>query len=324
MAALLALALAGCSSALTVRAAVVRPAQVPVRVFPLIFVLSDESEEALHLADAVTAHLSDGRSEVRRADPAGFASSRDAGLVPPASVAVRIRAQIIQRDRPTWARRQGDLSCGPGGCVQSRRMRLETLPVMRCEVVITVTDGPSGRELQREELEETDEGQDLLAMRLRLLDRVTARALAMVDRRTERVTVALYPVERPLVHRALASIVEGQWTDGRELLERFVGTEAFEALPPAERAIVLYDLGQARRFDPALPPDERFSTAAEALRAAVILSPRAFYADALSQLESHRQSRALLREQEAAMAHNFRIAESPDAPRVPEPPASYR
>ena len=108
------------------------------------------------------------------------------------------------------------------------------------------------------------------------------------------------------------------------MLERFVGSTSFEALRSEERALVLYDLGQICRFDRSLPADERFRRSAGALRRAVRLDPEIRYANALAELEAHRQSRALVHEKDDAMAHNFRIAKDPTGASVPDPPATYR
>jgi len=101
-----------------------------------------------------------------------------------------------------------------------------------------------------------------------------------------------------------------------------VESSEFDELPREHRAVVLYDLGQVRRFDRSLPPEQRFERAAEALRAAVRLAPEPRYALALGDLQAHRRSRAMVREQHAAMAHNFRIG-SGRGPDVPEPPDHY-
>lgn len=312
--------LAGCSSALTVRGDVVRPARVPVRAFPRILVVSDGTPEGETVADAVARHLASGRSRVQRLPPAEVTARRDADRIPRATVVVRTAVELVRRDRPEWARRR-ELDCGPLGCIESQRPYVRDVPVLTGRLTVTVADGPSGRSLQREAVEEQQSGVDLLGMRLRVLERLSERARELVDQRTERVVVELHPVEHPAVRAALALIREGEWTAGRRRLERFTESEAFAALPVDRRALVLYDLGQSLRFDTSLPPDQRFDRAAQALRAAVRLVPEPRYANALGELRSHRRSRAMVREQQEAMAHNFRLGQP--GPEVPEPPAHY-
>jgi len=207
--------------------------------------------------------------------------------------------------------------------MDGRRTSVEDVPVLRARVVVTVQDGPSGRALQRVELREEESGTDVLAMRPRVIERIAARTLALVDQRVEQVPVHLYPVDLPPVRRALAALREGRWPDGRRMLAALVESEAFQALSREQRALVLYDLGQACRFDASLPPEQRFRQAGRALRAAVRLVPSPLYAQAIAELEQHRQSRAMVREQQEAMAHNFGL-EVETADSSPPIPPRYR
>lgn len=308
-----AILLAGCSHALTVRGTVVQPAQVPVRAFPNILVTGDASPEGQHLADVMARHLAGGRSHVQRLDAGEIRVRRVAREIPPATVVVQIAVELLRRGRPEWGR-QDELDCGPLGCVESRHPYVRDVPVVVGHLVVTVVDGPSGGTLQREELTEEESGVDLLGMRLRVLERLAKRIRELVDQRAEAVTVELHPVDHPTVRAALEDIRAGAWRDGRIRLERLVESEAFDELSREQQALVLYDLGQCRRFDRSLPPDHRFESAAEALRAAVRLRPEPRFAAALGELSAHRHSRDMVLEQHAAMAHNFRIggSESPE------------
>jgi hypothetical protein len=316
-----ALVLAGCSGALTVHGEVVQPARMPVRAFPHILVTADDTDEARTVADAVARHLSGGRSRVQRLAPREVRALRAATRLPRASVVVRIGVELARHDRPQWARRR-ELDCGPLGCLESRRAYVRDTPVVVGHLVVTVVDGPSGRALQREELSEEESGVDVLGMRLRVLERLSERTRELVDQRAEAVAVELHPVDHPEVRAALEAIRGGDWSAGRRRLERLIASDAFSALPRRDRALVLYDLGQCRRFDSSLPAERRFDAAAEALRAAVNLVPEPRFAVALGELRAHRRSRDLVLEQHAAMAHNFRLARGEDAD-VPEPPSHY-
>lgn len=313
----------GCSSALTVRGDVVLPAQIPVRAFPQILVTAEDTPESLHVAQRLVEHLSRGESDVRSAPEEAIEQWRQDGRIRRATVIVRVRAQLTERDRPGWER-VDSTECGPLGCVQASRNTIVVVPVLVGHMTLTVVDGPSGRALQREQVDEEESGQDVLAMRMRVLERLGTRALELVDQRTERVAVQLHPIDNSTVRDALASIRAGRWTRGRRTLERFVRSTGFDALSSGQRAVVLYDLGQVCRFDRSLPADERFRRGAGALRRAVRLDPETRYANALAELEAHRQNRALVHEQDDAMAHNFRIAEDSTGASVPDPPAAYR
>ena len=148
--------------------------------------------------------------------------------------------------------------------------------------------------------------------------------MIILDQRTERVPIDLYPFDDDAVREALEAIRAGRWEQGRRRLERFVESPIFESLSEQDRAVIWYDLGQARRFDPSLPADRRFILAAEALREAIHLRPEPRYAGALGELDAHRRDRAMVREQEEAMAHNFAIVTGGPARHVPDPPSSYR
>src|SRR5690606_33528910 len=152
-------------------------------------------------------------------------------------------------------------------------------------------------ELQREVLTEEEVGEDVLGMRLRVVERLVTRAQRLIDQRTESVEVHLEEVEAEEVVAALERIRVGDWTRGREALERYVEGAGFAAQPDEVRARVLYDLGQARRFDTTIEAERRFARAGEAMRAAVRLRPQSRYATALAELAAHRRSRAMVLEQ---------------------------
>ena len=312
-----------CGSALTVRGDVVLPAQIPVRAFPRIVVTAQDTPESLRVAQRLVEHLARGESVVRSASESAIERLRRDGRIRRATAIVRVFVVLNEREQPGWGRIDGT-DCGPLGCVEASRSSIVVIPVLTGQMTLTVIDGPSGRALLREQVDEEESGQDVLAMRMRVVERLVTRALELVDQRTERVAVQLHPIDHAAVRDALAAIRQGRWTRGRGMLERFVGSTSFEALRSEERALVLYDLGQICRFDRSLPADERFRRSAGALRRAVRLDPEIRYANALAELEAHRQSRALVHEQDDAMAHNFRIAEDPTGASVPDPPATYR
>lgn len=330
-----ALALVACSNGMTVRAEVVQPARVPVRAFPRILVTSDSTAEADEIADQLARHLAIGRSNVRRLDPRAVTLLREAREMPRATVVVDVRVGLSRRDRPEW-NRPSSMICGPIGCVDDRRPTIQDVPVLVGELALTVIDGGSGRVLQREQLSEEDSGMDLLGMRLRVLERLSQRALELVDQRAAQVPVVLHPIEDPRVRAALDEVRGGSWTRGRELLEAFRASDDFEALPPEQRALVLYDIGQMLRFDRSMPADRRFDEAARMLNAAIRLVPAPRFAAALGELEEQRHSRAMVLEQEDATAHNFALSDAPPGspssersaegapPTVPQPPDAYR
>lgn len=307
---------------MTVRGEIVQPARVPVRAFPRILVTSAEDPESRDLALAVARHLELGRSAVDRLDREAIDRMRAEGQIGRATAVLELRTTMSQRSQAAWGR-DDNLDCGPLGCLESPHRTVRAVPVLSARVLVIVADGPSGRPLQRVQLSEEERGADLLAMRMRVLERLAAQTMALVDQRIERVPVHLYPVDVPEVREAIATLRDGRWHEGRAQLEAFVDSPRFEALPSDQRARVLYDLGQARRFDGTLPAERRFREARSALRAAVRLVPVPLYAQAIAELEEHRQSRAMVRVQREAMAHNFALPTQSDDD-SPLPPQRYQ
>jgi len=319
---LLALAVGGCSAAVTVQGRVVHPAQVPVRAFPRILVIASDATESRQLAEAIAAHLEGDGSHVRLGTAGDARAMRERGALDRGTVLLHVDAALRDERRASWTR-SNRLECGPLGCVESNRPVMQYVPAVTGRVALTVFDAHSGRRLQREAVDAEESGGDPIGMRLLVLDRLTRQTVRLLDQRAEAVSVELHPTEAPEVQAALDAIRDGRWAHGRDLLERYVGSEDFGSLPDEERARVLYDLSQAHRFDPSVPVDVRFERAADALQAAVQLHPQDRYASAITELEAHRRARELVQAQQQARHHNFRVGRRGGDP-VPEPPASYR
>ncbi len=311
----------GCSNVITVRAEVLRPARVPLRVFPRIVVVPSDDAASQRLGQRLIAHLQTGRSIVERASESRSERMLSRGSLPRGTVVVRVRAVLTESERSVVTRRQ-TIECGPLGCWDEHRDRIEAVVLIEGHVVLTVLDGPSGRSLQRQVVSAEEVGRDVLGMRLRVFERLVTSTAELVDQRTELVDIELLPVESRAVHAALDAIQSGAWARGRSLLELVVRSSAFTSWTAEQRALVHYDLGQAHRFDPSVPPDVRFERASESLGAAVRLDPQRRFAEALEALETQRRSQNLVIEQRDAASHNFRIASEDDG--IPPPPASYR
>jgi hypothetical protein len=310
------LALSGCGGGVTVHGEMLTPARVPVRAFPRILVTANDDPESQGIADAVAGHLEVGRSEVGRTSRGAVRTMRARGRIERATAVVDLRITMVETGRPEWTRRS-DVECGPLGCFESRRAVIQDVPLVRAHLAVSVADGPSGRSLQRIEITEEEASADVLAVRLRVLERLRARALALVDQRMQEVPVELYPIDQRAVGAAVELARAGRFGEARERLMRFVEGPRFAALARRERAIVLYDLGQVLRFDRTVEAELRFDRAERAFERAVLLSPEPLFARALRDLEIQRRSREMVREQDEAMAHNFGLSRT-------APPRSYR
>lgn len=324
----------GCGTTREVRGEVVYPASVPVRAFPRIWVASGRLEHELKLRRVVARHLEQGpdRREVRRIDLGELEPMREAGEIPRATVVMLLELELEERTRSEWTTRP-ETVCGPLGCYTRHRSYMYDVPSVKGTLTITVYDGPTASMLQRVDVEAQKEGGSYQRLRRRVVDELGGRVTRMVDERTVDVRVHLLEVEAKSVRRAIRVIEQGDWHEGREMLERAIEAEEVRELPARRRARVYYDLGIARRFDPETMDDvrEHFRAAERALRRALRLHPAQRYAKALGELRRHREHVKTVRKQREAMKHNYRVdredAASPASKDgtedVPVPPPGY-
>lgn len=324
--ALVACAAAACSGAVTVNARVVTPAAVPLRAFPRIWVAAGVLATDGVLADRLAAHLRVGaRSAVKRVSIDRLERPRHAGEIPQATVIVLLESDFDETTRTEWTTRP-ETVCGPLGCYTTQRPYSYDVPTVVGQLVLTVYDGPSGRVLQRLTVRSRSAGAGYEDLQTRVVENLARRLLQLVDQRARVVEVDLWPVAVARVRAAVAKIAAGQWRQGRLLLERFARTTEMHRLEPEDRARVLYDIAQARRFDESFEqsPVTRLERAERVLRHALELDPEeGRYARALAEIAEQRRDEALLREQRDAAEHNFRLG-APPPPGVPDAPPSYR
>jgi len=316
--------LAGCGGATTVSGTVVHPAEVPVRSFPRVWIAGGHLDHELELLDSLAAHLRGGRAEVRRVELDDLEPMRVAGRIPPATVVLILDVRMEEATRPEWTTRP-ETVCGPMGCYTSNRSVVYEVPVLKARATLTVYEGPSARIQQRARAESLHEGRDYDVMRRRAVRDLKEKILAMVDQRREEVHVDLLEVDVPEVERAIGVIDQGNWSEGRRILDASWDTPTVQALDDEDKARVLYDIGQARRFDPSTlgDHDAHFAAAERAFRAALRHDrDEEIYAEALEALERHRRQVAVVRAQEEAAEHNYRMATPPRG--VPPPPPSYQ
>jgi len=325
---ILVFALAGCASSVTVSGTVQHPATVPLRTFPRVFVSSGPSAEEITIAQDLVAHLREGEAvEARRVAQEELEPMRLRGELPPTSVVVLIETSFDESSSARWTTRP-ETVCGPAGCYTRSRTTTYDVPHLRARVRLTVFDGPSARVLQRLAFDVVEEGRSYGQMRGRAVRDLRQRLERLVDRREEDVRVHLLEVaEVPEVTSAIGAIETGDWRAGRIALERAVRSDRVRALSAERKARVFYDLGVARRFDPvslARDPERHFEAAESPLRRAVRLHPHRRYAQALQEVQRHRQQITLLREQEEAAQHNRSLESTPPTSPVPQPPPAYR
>ena len=313
----------GCGGASTVEGLIVHPAPIPVRSYPKIWLAAGHLDYEEAIVEGLAAHLRGGPATVRRVDLDDLEPMRQAGAIPLATVVVILDVELTDRTRPEWTSHPETL-CGPMGCYTTQRQYVYQMPVVEGRVTLTTYDGPTARVQQRATIREASEGRDYATLRQRVVTQIVSHLGRMVDQRRERVEVVLLTVDVPEVERAIEAIEGGDWTAGRRALERVMRSPEVRALPEEERARVLYDLGQARRFDTRVRTStrERLGAARRALVRARQLDPDERYERAIAELDQQERSIGLVEAQRRAAAHNFSLGRT--AVQIPEPPAAYR
>lgn len=314
----------GCGSSTTATARIVRPAEVPVRSFSAVWIATGHLPVETRIAQGLVQHLENADSiEVRRVDVEKLEPARAAGRIPPGTAVLLLEVEFEEDVRREWSTRPERI-CGPYGCYTEQRSYDYLVPRVRGVLTVSMYEGPSARLLQKVSLDATDEGRSHAALRRRVAGELVEKARAAVDQRVEPVRVTLLEVDLPRVDEALGTIRRGDWRRGRALLERVVRSDGATTLPAEQRARLWYDLGQARRFDPATleEPDRHFGLARRALEKAVDLQDTPLYHSALADLSRHREQVARVREQQAAAARRRKGSRDPSHD-VPDPPPSY-
>jgi hypothetical protein len=306
--ALVVLALAGCAPALVLHAVVPRPATIPARTFPRVCIAGAADAESRELALGVVAHLAAGPTEVRTVSDADLlACVRDGGA---AAVGVRFAVRTDEDLRAPTAP-VPMLECPtidpcsgfPMHYPSDLRMQVGTLEV-------TVV-GPDGATLERVHWVEEESEPEPLAARLAVLERLRARACAMVDQHDEVVELELVGLESEPGRAALDLARSGRIADARVALEQALGT-LDGAAAPVERARTTFDLAQLVRVDvdasaadPVAEERSRLERAEQLIGSALALDGDARFERALAQLRAERTARDDVRAQHAATTVNF-------------------
>lgn len=310
-------ATSACSGTWVARGTLVRPAQLPLRTFPLVLIASSPLDGDEGMADVLAAHLGSSEGvEVRRVRVTELEPMRRAGTLPSASVVVIVETRTVESVRPEWTSRP-ETACVAGGCYTADRPVAYEVSQITMLASIWVHDGPSARRLQEVELRVDDEGVEFEDLRARARETLSERVRRAVDSGEIPIDVELLDVDLAGVGYALRVLEAGGWSEGRRILARLVQSRAFTALDAEDRARVLYDLGQAVRFDVSSdePTDERLVASAALFRAALHLDPDARYAHALASVDRQRNDEALFRAQQRAREHNFALgAQAPVTP----------
>jgi hypothetical protein len=302
-------AASGCAGITPVSAAIAHPAQIPIRAFPRVVLVPGLGPHDREIADALALHLmSSGLSAVRVQSSALL---EDVGIEAPGTAVVQLSITLSSTGRTDWVNRP-DTVCGAFGCYQSTRTYPVYRPITDARMTVVVRDGHTGRTLQEAILTAQSSSASATQMERAIVRDLALKLGEAVDVRDEPIRVELLDVDDVMVERAIATLRDGAWHEGRELLEGYFASGRAASLEPEQRARAYYDLGLARRFDPTTmdDPDRHFELARVALEKAIELDPSEDrVAEALAALEAHQAQARIVHEQALALEHNRLLAE---------------
>jgi hypothetical protein len=295
----------GCGGAIVLRREVPRPAAVPARSYPVVYVAGAPDGASRDAADAIAAHLEGSRARIVRVSAAELLASAAAETVPTLALLITVslgehldtRMSAVPMSRCTPG-----LPCGyPGRTPIDLRAQTGVLEVR-------ALDPRSASELGRVAIEEEEVDPNPLTAQLAVLTRLRTRACTLFDVVTELHDLELDPLEGELA-RVIADAQGGAIHEARlQLGERMRDP----SLDDATRAAVTFDYAQLVRLD--VDPSAadtveeesaRFDAAENALVTALRLAPTERHQRALDQLRAERLAREDVRAQEAATDANF-------------------
>ena len=315
-------AIVACGNVVT--ATVYYPAALPLRTFPHVVVSCGQNRDEAFLARHLVAHLFREGSSRQCMPHERVEFLWEQNEASDVRVLVVLDLSIQDHVRTVFENRSS-VACSTVGCY-TRSDETRDFHVVDATLRISVYDGLSAQSRQQLHLQAREEGYNYAPLRSLVLHRLVEKVLRLVDARAERVSVRILHSDHSVVNRAVDFAQQGQWRDARITLQRFVATPEFRGLSASEKALILYDLALAWRFDTSMENDlsARFAIADELLRRALRLDPQPLFAEALDDLGRHRTQLLLLQEQQRATEHNFQLLhQSNPQERIPSPPSEY-
>lgn len=305
--ALLLVLISGCAHSLLVYAPVTLPARVPVQVFPSVWVAGPASQDEGYLLDNIAAQLArDAQREVRRLDAEQLKAARAAGQVPGLTVVLRLSLSLASGTQ-NYTDMVPIQYCGMFGCSMQYQPYVGVVAQITGSATLSVEEGPTGRELQRERFVVTFAGDDEQLIQEQLFEQLATQLSRAVDIGQTKEPYLLYRSKDPLVERGVELLGQGKWAEGRAQLER--AAKQLGGLDKQTQARVWYDLGIARMIAPGKAglTDRAFADARRALDWADRLAPSELHRRALKRLVESRKRSEILAEQARARQHNFAL-----------------
>jgi hypothetical protein len=300
--------LAGCVERVVVRAPVVYPADLPVRVFPSLVIAGGDLPEG-DLGERLRAHIAaDGQHDVRKVEIKQLEPMRKAGNISPSTLVILLEPGFVTDASDQW-HVQPVQSCDVFyGCFTDYQTMYGSAQRVVAAVDITVYEGPTARKLQTLTLDAWQYGEDSAALRRALMAQLGTKLERAVDTIQSETRAELESVpELPIVGLALERLRQGQWSAGRDLLEQAARQLSGQRKSVQKR--VWYDLAIAREYAPG--PDglteQEFAGVERAFQLAIRLDGTQRYLRAFQRAKQARERAQILDEQRRAARDNFAI-----------------
>lgn len=226
-----------CAGRMRVEGIIDHPAELPVRAFAPIAIVSAQDPDSAEIAQRLVEHLSaDGTSVVLGESAADSSRIR-------VDLAVRFTTSATTR----WGTRP-ETVCGPYGCYVRQVSYPYDVVSLVGAISIRVID-PATEQLLAEKTTQAEElGGDQPGRRAVLRRRLVAEASLWFDTRQERVDTRLPRVSGDDYARAVRLARDGRWDDAAGELRTIRSSSAFASRPVESRARVLEALAMAIRF----------------------------------------------------------------------------
>ena len=295
----------GCGAALVLHREVPRPAEIPARAFPIVYVAAaDPSSQPA--ADALANHLSAGATRVIRVGSDTLLDDASEEHVPTLALLVTVSAHEETRTEMSMPTVRCDPSTPCYGYAE--RFPID-VHVQVADLVLQAFDPHTRTELGRASRHREDVDTSPIAAQLRVLARLQIDVVTLVDLGADTVDLELDDCADPIARRALDLARRGE-IHGARLALQIRATE--QVVDPAVLGALVFDLGQLLRVDVDTSAHDslaeesaRFAAAESALLRAVVLQPSERHERALQQLQAERAARQHVRDQAAATESNF-------------------
>ncbi len=297
---------AGCAGGIVLHLRVPRPAEIPARAYPVVYVAASDDGASADAAAAIARHLESGATRVVSVPASSLLAS--ARAEPAATLALLITASVGEREDTGMS--VPTARCAPGAPCFGYPERLPLdVAFQVARVAVRAFDPRSGSELGHASVEEEEREPTPLAAQLTALSRARDAALGLFDVRDEPLEIEL---DDPRDERGRAALEEAR--AGRvRAARRAIEARLADAIPEERaRAALTFDLGQlvrvdvdAHAADPVAEETARLDAAEAHIVAALRMVPDARYERALQQLRAERTAREDVRAQQAAADANF-------------------